>query len=114
MIEQTFKAKKLPRVSPNAAETGLVLRRLLACCEEGYFLQPDPKHFDSIADVLALNGAKASPTPLSKTTGRDARDALEALGREDATKYPRAVGTAMYLGPTASMCSTFAKRWPQT
>ena len=60
MIEQTFKAKKLPRVGPGAAETGLVLRRLLAWCEEGYFLQPDPKHFDSIADVLALNGAKPS------------------------------------------------------
>ena len=99
MIEETFKAKKLPRVGPQASPHGLVLRRLLVWNDNGFFLQPDPKHFENLGELLGVTGAKPAPTPMSKATGRDTRDALDPLARQEAIIYRRGVGTALYVAP---------------
>ena len=68
-------------------------------CDEGFFLQPDPKRFETLGELLGVSGAKAAPTPMSKATGRDARDALDPLPRQEAITYRRGVGTSFYVAP---------------
>ncbi|CAK0869006.1 unnamed protein product [Prorocentrum cordatum] len=99
MITGRFKAKILPRVGPAAEDKGLVLRRLLLWSPNGFMLLPDPKHFENLSTLLDLKGAKPSPTPASRATGKNARDALEGLKRAEKAIYRRGTGICMYIGP---------------
>ena len=58
-----------------------------------------PKHFENRAILLDLKGVKPAPTPMSKSTGRNARDTLDPLGREAKAAFCRGTGICMYLGP---------------
>ncbi|CAK0901850.1 unnamed protein product [Prorocentrum cordatum] len=99
MITGSFKAKILPRVGPAAEDKGLVLRRLLLWSPSGFMLLLDPKHFENLSTLLDLKGAKPSPTPASRATGKNARDALEELKRAAKPIYCRGTGICMYIGP---------------
>ena len=90
-ILEFFKAKVMPRVGLVAAGEGTVLRRLLVWNETGFFLQPDPKHFQNLAELLEVSRVKWAPTFISKETGRGSRDALGQLGRAEASLYRRCV-----------------------
>ena len=98
-IVECFKAKILPHVGPGDAGEGTVLRRVLVWNETGFSLQPDPKHFQNLAELLKVCGVKPAPTPISKGTGRTSSDALEPLGKAGVILYRRCVGICMYSGP---------------
>ena len=98
-IVECFNAKIMPPVGPGDAGEGTVLRRLLMWNETGFSLQPDPKHFQNLAELLEVSGVNPAPTPISKGTGRTSRDELEPLGKAGATLYRRCVGICIYLGP---------------
>ena len=95
----TFKAKVLPRLGPGANTEGTILRRNLKWTTEGVHLMPDPKHIENLASLLGVKGAKPSPTPCSRATGRGQRDVLEPLTAAEATVFRRGTGIALYLGP---------------
>ena len=98
-IVECFKAKILPHVGPGDAGEGTVLRRVLVLNETGFFLQPDQKHFQKLAELVEVRGVKPAPIPISKGTGRTSSDALEPLVKAEATLYRRCVGICMYPGP---------------
>ncbi|CAK0826196.1 unnamed protein product [Prorocentrum cordatum] len=98
MTTGSFKAKLFPRVGPAAEGKGLALRRLLMWGPSGFMLLPDPKHFENLSTLLDLKGAKPSPAPASRATGKSARDALEELKRAEKAIYCR--GLARYLAGT--------------
>ena len=52
-----------------------------------------------MASLLEVKGAKQSPTPSSRATGRGQRDVLELLTAAEATVFRRGTGIALYLGP---------------
>ena len=54
-IIDCFKAKIMPRVGPCEGGEGT-----------GFLLQPDPKHFQNLAEPLKVSGVKRAPTPTSK------------------------------------------------
>ena len=99
MILASFKAKVLPRLGPGASTEGTILRRILRWSPEGVHLAPDAKHVENLASLLEVNGAKPSPTPSSRATGRGQRDVLEPLAGAEATVFRRGTGIALYLGP---------------
>ena len=99
MILGTFKAKVLPRLGPGANTEGTILRRNLQWTTEGVHLMPDPKHIENLAGLLGVKGAKPSPTPCSRASGRGQRDVLEPLTAAEATVFRRGTGIALYLGP---------------
>ena len=59
----------MPRVGLCDAGEGTVLRRVLVWNETGFFLQPDPQHFQNLAEPLEVSGVKPAPTPISKRDG---------------------------------------------
>ena len=79
MILASFKAKVLPRLGPGASTEGTILRRVLRWSAEGIHMAPDAKHVENLASLLEVKGAKRSPTPSSRATGRGERDVLELL-----------------------------------
>ena len=99
MILRTFKAKVLPRLGPGANMESTILRRTLKWSTEGVHLTPDAKHVENLAGLLEVKGAKPSPTPCSRATGRGQRDVLEPLAAAEATVFRRGTGIALYLGP---------------
>ena len=99
MILALFKAKVLPRLGPGASTEGTILRRILRWLEEGVHVAPDAKHVEKLASLLEVKGAKPSPTPSSRATGRGQRDVLELLTAAEATVFRRGTGIALYLGP---------------
>ena len=99
MILASFKAKVLPRLGLGASAEGTILRRILRWSEEGVHMAPDAKHVENLASLLEVKGAKPSPTPSSRTTGRGQRDVLELLTAAEATVFRRGTGIALYLGP---------------
>ena len=62
-------------------------------------MAPDPKHVENLPSLLEVKGAKPSPTPSSRATGRGKRDVLELLTAAEATVFRRGTGIALYLGP---------------
>ena len=54
---------------------------------------------ENLASLLEVKGAKPSPTPSSRATGRGQRDVLELLTAAEATVFRRGTGIALYLGP---------------
>ena len=46
-----------------------------------------------------MKGVKSAPTPATKSTGKNARDALDPLTRTEKTVYCRGTGICMYVGP---------------
>ena len=99
MILASFKAKLLPRLGLGASTEGTILRRILRWSEEGAHMAPDPKHVENLPSLLEVKGAKPSPTPSSRATGRGKRDVLELLTAAEATVFRRGTGIALYLGP---------------
>ena len=57
----------------------------------------DAKHMENLASLLEIKGAKPSPTPSSRATGRGQRDVLELLTAAEATVFRRGTGIALYL-----------------
>ena len=57
------------------------------------------KHEKSLASLLEVKGAKPSPTPSSRATGRGQRDVLELLTAAEATVFRRGAWISLYLGP---------------
>ena len=57
----------------------------------------DAKHMENLASLLEVKGAKPSPTPSSRATGRGQRDVLELLTAAEATVFRRGTGIALYL-----------------
>ena len=100
MILASFKAKVLPRLGPGASTEGTILRRILRWSEEGVHMAPDARHVENLASLLEVKGAKPSPTPSSRATGRGQRDVLELL--TEATVFRRGTGIALYLGSDRS------------
>ena len=92
-------AEVLPRRGPGASAEGTILRRILRWSEEGVHMAPDAKHVENLANLLEVKGAKPSPTPSSRGTGRGQRDVLELLSAAEATVFRRGTGIALYLGP---------------
>ena len=92
-------AEVLPRLGPGASAEGTILRRILRWSEEGVHMAPDAKHVENLANLLEVKGAKPSPTPSSRATGRGQRDVLELLSAAEATVFRRGTGIALYLGP---------------
>ena len=81
MILASFKAKVLPRLGPGASTEGTILRRILRWSEEGVHMAPDGKHVENLASLLEVKGAKPSPTPSSRATGREQRaGAIDSCG----------------------------------
>ena len=99
MILASFKAKVLPRLGPGASTEGTILRRILRWSPEGVHMAPDAKHVENLASLLEVKGAKPSPTPTSRSTGRGQRDVLELLTAAEATTFRRGTEIALYLGP---------------
>ena len=62
-------------------------------------MAPDAKHVENLASLLEVKGAKPSPTPSSRATGRGQRDVLVLLTAAEATVFRRGTGIALYLGP---------------
>ena len=62
-------------------------------------MAPDAKHVENLASLHEVKGAKPSPTPSSRATGRGQRDVLELLTAAEATVFCRGTGIALYLGP---------------
>ena len=52
-------------------------------------MAPDAKHVENLATLLEVKGAKPSPTPCSRATGRGQRDVLEPLTAAEATVFRR-------------------------
>ena len=65
--------------------------------ETGYFRQLDGKHYESLSES-SLTGVKPAPTPITRATGKGARDALDVLAKADAVTFRRGAGVAMYIG----------------
>ena len=82
-----------------ASAEGTILRRNLRWSEEGVHMAPDGKHVENLASFLEVKGAKPSPTPSSRATGRGQRDVLELLTTAEATVFRRGTGIDLYLGP---------------
>ena len=61
-------------------------------------MAPDAKHVENLASLLEVKGAKPSPTPSSRATGRGQRDVLELLTAAETTVFRRCMGTALDLG----------------
>jgi hypothetical protein len=99
MISSTFKSKIMPRVGPGAEREAALLRRSLLWNEQGFFLEPDIKHFENLQKLLDSQSVKPAPTPISKQTGRGMRNALDLLGAEEAATYRRGTGILMYVAP---------------
>ena len=93
MVLASFKAKVLPRLGPGASTEVTILRRILRWSEEGVHIAPDAKHVANLTSLLEVKGAKPSPTPSSRATGRWQRDVLELFDS------CRGTGIALYLGP---------------
>ena len=89
MILASFKAKVLPRLGLGASTEGTILRRILRWSPEGVHMAPDAKHVENLAGLLEVKGAKPSPTPSSRATGRGQRDVLELLTAAEATTFPQ-------------------------
>ena len=53
-IVDCFQAKIMSRVGPCEDGEGTVLRRVLVWNETGFFLQPDPKHFQNLEELLEV------------------------------------------------------------
>ena len=85
MILASFKAKVLPRLGPGASTEGTILKRILRWSDGGVHMAPDAKHVENLASLLEVKGAKPSPTPSSRATGRGQRDVLELLTAAEAT-----------------------------
>ena len=64
---------------------------------EGVHMALDAKHMENLASLLEVKGAKPSPTPSSRATGRGQRDVLELLKAAEATVFRRGTGIALYL-----------------
>ena len=62
-------------------------------------MAPDGKRVENLASLLEVKGAKTSPFPSSRATGRGQRDVLELLTAAEATVCRRGTGIALYLGP---------------
>ena len=89
-IVDCFQAKIMQRLGGE----GTVLRRVLVWNETGFFLQPDPKHFQNLAELLEVSGVKPAPTPISK------RDGADVERRAGTTRQSGGdPGICMYPGP---------------
>ena len=73
IILASFKTRVLPRLGQGASTEGIILRRILRWSEEGVHMAPDGKHVENPASLLEVKGAKRSPTPSSRATGRRQR-----------------------------------------
>ena len=91
--------KVLPRLGLGPSTEGTILRRILRWSPEGVHMAPDAKHVENLASLLEVKGAKSSPTPSSRATGRGQRDVLELLKAAKDTTFRRGTGIALYLGP---------------
>ena len=60
-------------------------------------MAPDTKHVENLASLREVKGAKPSPPPSSRATGRGQQDVLELTAAE-ATVFRRGTGIALYLG----------------
>ena len=80
-----------PTSGSEASTEGLVSR--------GRSHAPDAEHVENLASLLEVKGAKPSPTPSSRATGRGQRDVLEPLTAAEATVFRRGTEIASYLGP---------------
>ena len=86
MILASFKAKEL---SPGASTEETILRRILRWSEEGVSHGSGCEARGKMASLLEVKGAKPSPTPSSRATGRGQRDVLELLTDAEATVFRR-------------------------
>ena len=96
-ILASFKAKVHPRLDPGASTEGTILRRIFRRSPEGVHVALDAKHMENLASLLEVKGAKPSPTPSSRATGRGQRNVLELLTAAEATVFRRGWGIALYL-----------------
>ena len=62
----------------------------------GYLWDPDPKHRDSLLEMLHLQDAKPAPTPGSKDTAKNLTDAEDSLEYADSKLFQSAAGTLLY------------------
>ena len=99
MILASSKAKVPPRLGLGAGAEGTILRRILWWSTEGFHMAPGAKHVENLVSLFEVKGAKPSPTPSSRATGRGQRDVLELLTAAEATVFRRGMGIALYLGP---------------
>ena len=88
----------LQRLGPGASAEGTMLGRILRWSPEGVHMAPDTKHVENLASLLEVKGAKPSPAPCSRATGRGQRDVLELLTAAVATVFRRGTAIALYLG----------------
>ncbi|CAK0795272.1 unnamed protein product [Prorocentrum cordatum] len=86
-------------ITGSSKDKGMVLRRLLPWNPNGFILLLDPKHFENLSTLLDLSGAQPPSTPVSRATGKNARDALEELKRAGKAIYCRGTGICMHIGP---------------
>ena len=96
-----FETKVLPRIGPEeyGGETnhGSHLHRVIRWTGSAYTWEADEKYCKLIIEELGLSGAKGVESPTSKDTGRGDRHAEDLLNEEDARRFRRIAGTALYL-----------------
>ena len=102
MILASFKAKVLPRLGRGASTEGTILRRIFRWSLEAVHTAPDAKHVKNLASLFEVKGAKRSPTPSSRATGRGQRDVLELLTAAEATVFRSGSGIA-FVSRTCSL-----------
>ena len=62
-------------------------------------MAPDARRVENLASLLEVKGAKPSPTPSSRATGRGQRNVLELLTAAETTVFRRGTGIALLFGP---------------
>jgi hypothetical protein len=95
-LENHYEIKKLGRIGPGGERVGHVLKREIGWSTEGFTWSGDTSHTGKILKTLAMEDCKEAPTPGTKATGHQ-RDALDALGRDEASVFRSGAGSALYV-----------------
>jgi len=97
ILTDNFDIKCLGRVGALGGTRARFLKRIVGWNGEAFYWCGDRSHIDRLVELLALEGAEAVPTPASRTTGDNDREALDTLCRREAETARQAAGLLQYI-----------------
>ena len=97
IMKDNFDIKLLGRVGPGAGTEAPTLKRKINFTREGFFWEADTKHADELITWASVETARPAPTPGTKETTKNMRDAMDELPEHDASSCRSAGGKGTYL-----------------
>jgi len=97
LLMDNVRIKMLGRVGPGYSRQGRFLKRYIEWRGDRYVYYSNPKHAETVVNMMGVGSGNGIDTPGSKATGATPADASEPLAGELSREIASAIGNVLYI-----------------